>query len=85
MWLCLAAGTLDNYFQLQKHTGETHFFKNSCNWLQLKVDLQKSEAVSLREQSFNKSNAVYNKMNHFLQGKLTSMIRHAAFTVLQMQ
>lgn len=88
LWLCWTIGILDNYSQLQKQrsTGKTYFFsKMSVIERELNVDLQKSEAVSLRKQSFNKSNAVYNKMNHFLWGKPTSMIRQAAFTVLQRQ
>lgn len=88
MWLSSAADVLDSCFRLLKQGSarETRYFsKMFVIERELKVDLQKSEATSLREQLFYKSNAVHDEMNHFLQGKLISMIRHAAFTVLQMR
>lgn len=88
MWLSSAADVLDSCFRLLKEGSarETRYFsKMFVIQRELKVDLQKSEAASLREQSFYKSNTVHEEMNHFLEGKLISMIRHAAFTVLQMR
>lgn len=63
-WLLASLTIILNYKNSDPQVKHT-FFKNVLIELELNVGLQKSEAVSLREQWFNKSNAIYNKMNHF--------------------